>query len=180
MNGTQRLLAVAVGCAILLGGFAFGRMTDSPRTTAEENKATANQLQPAEPAQPAAAAESQAFYLSDYKTGYNDGFNASASGQSTTPIQTDRTGYNDGYKEGYADGMKSKAAPQPTRMAAARVAQPGVEYRAAQPRRSGSKLKTALTIAAPAAIGAGIGAIGGYIIGNEVDKSNAQRAQPGW
>ncbi|MDX2031895.1 MAG: hypothetical protein SF339_14565 [Blastocatellia bacterium] len=165
MNGTQRLLAVAVGCAILLGGFAFGRMTESPRTNAEENKATVNQLQPAQPQQPetAAAAENQTFYLTDYKTGYNDGFNAGTGSQTAATIQTDRTGYNDGYKEGYADAIQTKAAPQPTRMAAARVAQPGVEYRAttAQPRRGPSKLKTALTIAAPAAIGAGIGAAAG-------------------
>lgn len=160
MNGTQRLMATALASAILLGGFAFGRMTDSPRTNAaEENKATANQLQTAQPQQ--AAAENQTFYLTDYKTGYNDGFNAGTGGQNTAAIQTDRTGYNDGYKEGYADAIQTKAAPQPTRMAATRMAQPSVEYRSAQPRRSGSKLKTVLTIAAPAAIGAGIGAAAG-------------------
>ncbi|MFN0086292.1 MAG: hypothetical protein ACKVX9_12970 [Blastocatellia bacterium] len=163
MNGTQRLMAVALASAILLGGFAFGRMSDSPQTNAaEENKAAANQLQTTQPQQ--AAAENQTFYLTDYKTGYNDGFNAGTGSPSATAIQTDRMGYNDGYKEGYADAIQTKAAPQAARMAGApvaRIAQPGVEYRSAQPRRGNSKLKTALTIAAPAAIGAGIGVAAG-------------------
>jgi hypothetical protein len=123
------------------------------------------------PASNEAAATSQAFYLSDFKTGYNDGYNAGMNGQTSGAINTNRAGYNEGFKDGYADGYKTHANPSTLNESAnarpvgtTRLAQQQMVYRpsgAVAQRRGGSKLKTALTIAAPAAIGAGIGAAAG-------------------
>jgi hypothetical protein len=150
------MLAIAIAGVMLIGGFAFGRMGETPSTNAEANKLTES----AAPVAPVpAAAENQSFYLSDYKTGYADGFNAVKTGQAV-PINTTRDGYNDGYKQGIADAYQASANRQAT--GSARLAQQEQVYRApVQTRRGGSKLKTALTIAAPAAIGAGIGAATG-------------------
>jgi hypothetical protein len=166
MSGSQRFLAIAIAGAMLLGGFAFGRLSETPSTNAEEGKLALNQATPA--AVPAgAAAENQPFYLTDFKTGYTDGFNAVSNGQTASTINTTREGYNEGYKQGFADAYKANANEQPVRSAApvssVRAGQQEMVYRpaAVQPRRRSSKLKTALTIAAPAAIGAGIGAAAG-------------------
>lgn len=161
MSRSQRFLAIAIAGAMLLGGFAFGRMSDTPNTNAQENKLALDQTTPA--AAPVQAAnENQAFYLTDYKTGYTDGFNAVSNGQ-TAAINTSREGYNEGYKQGFADAYQAQANPQAP-VSSFRAGQQQVVYRptTAQARRRGSsKLKTALTIAAPAAIGAGIGAAAG-------------------
>ncbi len=161
MNGSQRLLAIAIAGVMLIGGFAFGRMGDTPSTNAEEGKLALNSAAPAQP-----ASDSQSFYLSDYKTGYADGFNAVKNGQTAGAINTTREGYNDGYKQGFADSYQATANQQVAGPAPVsnRLAQQEVVYRPApvQARRRGpSRLKTALTIAAPAAIGAGIGVAAG-------------------
>jgi hypothetical protein len=165
MTRTQRYLAIVIAAAMLIGGFAFGRMAETPKTTAEENKAA-----PDAASQSAnAASENQAFYLSDFKTGYTDGYNAGLSGESSAVTNTTRAGYNEGFKEGYADGYKSRADSQLNESVAPvattnRLAQQQVVYRPTRyvaKRRRSSKLKTALTIAAPAAIGAGIGVAAG-------------------
>src|SRR5262252_4813471 len=176
MTKSQRILAIVLGAAMLISGFAFGRMAETPKTVAEESKsslatATSPSSSPSPEASPstsaettAAASESQAFYLSDFKTGYTDGYNAGTSGQSSSVVNTTRAGYNDGFKNGYADGFQTKAKQGVTRPGATRAARQEVVYRpsGATARRSGdSKLKTVLTIAAPAAIGAGIGAAAG-------------------
>ncbi|HEX2488036.1 MAG TPA: hypothetical protein VHR27_01460, partial [Blastocatellia bacterium] len=120
MTKSQRILAIVLGAAMLISGFAFGRMAETPKTTAEEGKAalatTAPSSSPIPEASPvataettAAASESQAFYLSDFKTGYTDGFNAGKSGQSSSVTSTTRAGYNDGFKDGYADGFQARA-----------------------------------------------------------------------
>jgi hypothetical protein len=174
MTKSQRILAIVLGAAMLISGFAFGRMAETPKTVAEESKsalatAPSPESSPTPESLPTetteAASENQAFYLSDFKTGYTDGYNAGASGQSSSVINTTRTGYNDGFKDGYADGFQARAkqASAPAR-SVTRVARQEVVYRpsGAPARRSGnSKLKTVLTIAAPAAIGAGIGAAAG-------------------
>jgi hypothetical protein len=177
MTKSQRILAIVLGAAMLISGFAFGRMAETPKTTAEEGKsslATAPEplSSPSPEASPAtsaettaAASENQAFYLSDFKTGYTDGYNAGMSGQSSSVNNTSRTGYNDGFKNGYADGFQARAKQATARPATVtRVSRQEVVYRpsGSRVRRSGdSKLKTVLTIAAPAAIGAGIGAAAG-------------------
>ncbi len=177
MTRSQRMLAVVVASAMLIAGFAFGRMAETPKTTAEESKSglassTTNSSTPESisSATNTAASESQAFYLSDFKTGYTDGYNAGMDGQSSSVINTTRAGYNDGFKDGYADGFQTRASQQVTSASArpvgssARFAQQEVVYRpsGAPVRRKGSsKLKTALTIAAPAALGAGIGLAAG-------------------
>ena len=98
MTGKQRLLAIAIAGTMLLGGFAFGRMGDTPKTNAEDNKLALSEAAPVAPI-PQASNENQAFYLSDYKMGYNDGFNAVAKGQTASPINTTREGYNECYKQ---------------------------------------------------------------------------------
>jgi hypothetical protein len=175
MTKSQRILAIVLGAAMLISGFAFGRMAETPKTVAEESKSSlATASSPSSSASPeaspatsaettAAASESQAFYLSDFKTGYTDGYNAGMSGQSSSVTNTTRAGYNDGFKGGYADGFQARAKQGVTRPGA-RASRQEVVYRpsgSSARRRGDSKLKTVLTIAAPAAIGAGIGAAAG-------------------
>ena len=175
MTKSQRILAIVLGAAMLISGFAFGRMAETPKTVAEESKsslatASSPSSSPAPEASPAtsaettaAASESQAFYLSDFKTGYTDGYNAGMSGQSSSVTNTTRAGYNDGFKGGYADGFQARAKQGVTRPVT-RATRQEVVYRpsgSSARRRGDSKLKTVLTIAAPAAIGAGIGAAAG-------------------
>jgi len=175
MTKSQRLLAIVLGAAMLISGFAFGRMAETPKTVAEESKsslatAASPSSSPAPEASPATtaettavASESQAFYLSDFKTGYTDGYNAGRSGQSSSVTNTTRAGYNDGFKNGYADGFQTRAKQGVTRPVT-RATRQEVVYRpsgSSARRRGDSKLKTVLTIAAPAAIGAGIGAAAG-------------------
>src|SRR5262245_4878107 len=172
MTKSQRILAIVLGAAILISGYAFGRKAETPNTTAVESKsALATSPSPSSspapeslpPATTEAASENQAFYLSDFKTGYTDGYNAGTSGQSSSVTNTTRAGYNDGFKNGYADGFQARAKHGVARPVG-RSARQEVVYRpsGARVRRSGnSKLKTVLTIAAPAAIGAGIGAAAG-------------------
>jgi hypothetical protein len=170
MTRTSKIAGVAIASALLLGGFAFGRLSETPKTTAaEENKAALSQPSPsASTLTTEAAKEAQQFYLSDFKTGYTDGYNAGLSSEPTSVVTTNRTGYNDGYKDGYADGYKTRVnPPQQTVVTSvarpARVVQREVVYRSAPAaRKKNSTLKTVLTIAAPAAIGAGVGgAVGG-------------------
>jgi hypothetical protein len=175
MTKSQRILAIVLGAAMLISGFAFGRMAETPKTVAEESKsslatASSPSSSPAPEASPAtsvettaAASESQAFYLSDFKTGYTDGYNAGRIGQSSSVTNTTRAGYNDGFKNGYADGFQARAK-QGVTQPGARASRQEVVYRpsgSSARRRGDSKLKTVLTIAAPAAIGAGIGAAAG-------------------
>jgi len=177
MTKSQRILAIVLGAAMLISGFAFGRMAETPKTVAEESKSALSTApeplnSPSPEASPAtaaettaAASENQAFYLSDFKTGYTDGYNAGMSGQSSSVNNTTRAGYNDGFKNGYADGYQARAKQATARPSTVtRVSRQEVVYRpsGSRVRRSGdSKLKTVLTIAAPAAIGAGIGAAAG-------------------
>jgi hypothetical protein len=168
MTRANKIVGVTVASVLLLGGFAFGRFSDTPKTTAaEDNKAALSQPS-ASPLTAGAAKEDQQFYLSDFKTGYTDGYNAGLSSESTSVAATNRTGYNDGYKEGYTDGYQARVNQQPQTVVTsaarpARVVQREVVYRSAPAaRKKNSTLKTVLTIAAPAAVGAGVGgAVGG-------------------
>lgn len=172
MTLKQRIIAISIASALMLSGFAFGRIIESPKnTSAQENNAVTNPLpfassqpQPAETAS-SANAETEAFYLKDFKTGYDEGYNSAATGQTVSVASTDRAGYNEGFKQGYADAYQARqlnkqpaAAPVAYRSGSQQTA-----YRSSAPvRKSGnSKLKTVLTIAAPAAVGAGIGAAAG-------------------
>lgn len=156
MTFTQRIVATGLACATLLSGYTFGRMTESPNTQAETNPMALTASQP----QPAAASEAETFYLKDFKTGYDEGFAAGKTGQTNGAVATEREGYNEGFKKGYAD------AYQPQQNTARSTAVGSSQQMANRPsgysaKRGNSKLKTALTIAAPAAIGAGIGAAAG-------------------
>jgi hypothetical protein len=169
MTRANKIVGIGIASALLLGGFAFGRFSDTPKSTAaEDNKAALVQPSPsASPLATEAAKEDQQFYLSDFKTGYTDGYNAGLTSEPTSVATTNRTGYNDGYKEGYTDGYKARVnPPQQTVVTSAarpaRVVQREVVYRSAPARRRNNTLNTVLTIAAPAAIGAGVGgAVGG-------------------
>jgi hypothetical protein len=166
MTRTHRILAVSLACAMLLSGFAVGRYTHTGTpSAAAETKSALNA--------PAATPENQteqAFYLKDFKTGYADGYNAALTNQTTNIVNTDRQGYNDGFKQGYAAAYQPVQATA-TQLNSAAAATP-VGYHQSQrviyqrvpvrtKRHKNSKLKTVLTIAAPAAIGAGVGALVG-------------------
>ena len=165
MTRVHRILAVALAGAVLLSGFALGRLTDTTRTTAEENKSALTQPSTVVPA---ASPEDRAFYLKDFKAGYDTGYNTALTGQMTNVAGTDRTGYNEGFKQGYANAHQVQPLAA---QSLAPVAVPAtyrnpartVYYRPAPVRakRRNSKLKTVLTIAGPAAVGAGVGALAG-------------------
>lgn len=157
MNRTQRILVVALSGALLLSGFALGRITDTERTSAEETKSAL--VQPS-PAALATAPEARTFYLQDYKAGYDAGYNTALTGQMANVPTTDRAGYNDGFKQGYANAYQAQPIA-PVATSAFRTPTRTVYYRPTTVKRRSSKLKTALTIAAPAAIGAGVGALAG-------------------
>ncbi len=170
MTRTQRILAVALSGALMLGGFAIGRVTDVPKTSAEENQLASNRV--ASASNPIAR-ENQTFNSSDYKAGYSDGYssclnNGASNVSNTSSASYNGQGYNEGYRAGYAEAyqertgqrMTSAFAPVRTQVAPVRMSYRPVVYRVRERHRS-SKLKTALTIAAPAAIGAGIGLAAG-------------------
>ena len=155
----QRKIAIGVATALLLSGFAMGRVFDSPKpASAEESKAALVQTPLTQPA----TAGNEAFYLKDFKTGYDDGYQMGLTKQSPNLAVTERAGYNEGFKEGYADSYQLEQRPIQGVPVSYRN-RPGTVYRTsyAPARRRSSKLKTALTIAAPAAIGAGIGVAAG-------------------
>ena len=168
MTRTQRILAVALSGALMLGGFAIGRVTDVPKTSAEENQLASNRATLATNPVPGA---NQAFNSSDYKAGYSDGYGSCLNNRATSVSNTSSTnyndaGYNEGYRAGYAEAYRERTgqqvtsafAPGRTVVAPVRMSYRPVVYRE---RRHSSKLRTALTIAAPAAIGAGIGLAAG-------------------
>ncbi|HMV49984.1 MAG TPA: hypothetical protein PLD20_10515 [Blastocatellia bacterium] len=165
MTVKQRVLAIAIVCALLLSGFAFGRLMDSPsKISAEESTATAlnTSASTTAPNTSSDRGPGSQFYLQDFKAGYADGFNSARTGETPTPVASNVVGYDEGFKQGYADSYQSRLKANNVAPATSRATQQ-VTYRSSAPaqRKSGSKLKTALTIAAPAAIGAGIGAAAG-------------------
>jgi hypothetical protein len=173
MTRTQRIVSIALSGVLLVSGFALGKLSDSsdPKAADKPNAA-------ATPAAVEAGSESQAFYLSDYKTGYSEGYRQGLTGEGSSTAFTSREGYNAGFKDGFAKGFENRVEPQTAtqqNVAANGYAVQPVSYRPgrtrvvyrnrpvyyqARPRKS-SKLRTALTIAAPAAIGAGVGALAG-------------------
>jgi hypothetical protein len=176
MTRSQRIAAAVVGALMLCAGFAFGRFTNN--NNGAETPVAANQLLsnvastvPTTAALNTATAtvpnanDNQTFYLKDFKTGYDDGYQAGQTNQTGNLIATERAGYNDGFKEGYADGMqKQQVSNVPVAIPAVhRVNQRAVYYQPVRSRgkRRSSKVRTALTIAGPAAVGAGVGVLAG-------------------
>lgn len=159
MTLKQRLLAVGAAAAILFSGMAFGRITGAPQSTSANEEVKTSLAE-----SPKASNETEAFYLKDFKTGYDDGYATGQTGQMANVVATDREGYNEGFKKGYADAYQNQNVNQPA-PATYKGSQQTVVYKPASypaaKRRGSSKLKTVLTIAAPAAIGAGIGAAAG-------------------
>ena len=166
LRDRTRLATIAVFGLLLLAGFAFGRLMVREDAAHAFNNTTAS----ASPtASPSPVAEADAFYLSDFKTGFADGYASAISGDSSGTVSSTRTGYNDGYKQGFSEGFQAKVSETSTHPTVVRSRSDRVVYRTVSQerpvfteRRGSSKLKTALTIAAPAAIGAGVGgAVGG-------------------
>jgi hypothetical protein len=160
-----RLVTIAVFGLLLLAGFAFGRLM-APQGAAQ----AFNNTNPAASPSPASAeSEADNFYLSDFKTGFSDGYDSALSGDDAGTVRTSRAGYNDGFKQGFAEGYQARVSETSTPVTVVRSGRERVVYRTAtqsrpvfSERRGSSKLKTALTIAAPAALGAGVGAaVGG-------------------
>ncbi|MBX3280804.1 MAG: hypothetical protein KF868_22630 [Acidobacteria bacterium] len=167
MTNRNRLIVYGLAAALVLSGFLFGRMTSSDRAEAFNSGGAAVAASPTPATAP--EAEASAFYLSDYKTGYSDGFEAGTTGQGNGLATTTREGYNEGFKQGFADGYQAVVAANTSAPVAARSGVQPVAYRSAArqrpvfvERKRNSTLKNVLTIAAPAAIGAGVGgAVGG-------------------
>jgi len=175
MTKTQRIMAIALSGVLLLSGFAFGRLTSASHSTAAENtnQPVANSTQ----LNSSGEANKSAAYLVDYQTGYREGYNSGLAGQETTlatvstnAAYNERVGYGEGFKLGFADGYRMRGQSGSTISGISYSARPAIQpvvYRQGRTqvvyrerkRRGGSKLKTVLTIAAPAAIGAGIGGI---------------------
>ena len=160
MTVKQRAIVIGIVCALLLAGFAFGRISNSPSSTSAEESKSA--LVSSQPHENRTANSGGAFHLQDFKNGYDDGFNSRTTGEIPTGVAADPAGYNEGFKQGYADSYKTKLNAGP-RTVVYRGSQQTVykPSRVVVQRRGSSKLKTVLTIAAPAAIGAGIGALAG-------------------
>lgn len=145
MTITKTIFALVVSGIMMLSGMTFGKFAGG----------AGNSLAPNTEPAPSPTID---FYLSDYQTGYTDGYTAGTSDQPNSVATTDRAGYNDGFKEGFADGYQARQTTAQTQYQ--RVSR-STTYRSSPARRGNSKLKTALTIAAPAAIGAGIGVMAG-------------------
>lgn len=174
MTTKHRIIAISLVAILLLTGFAIGRFSSSTNTSAAEAQPalTTKATTPSETATSAQPTDDQ-FYLSDFKAGYNDGYNAALNGQTGLAGETTRPGYNEGYKQGYADGYQTQEPRQQSSTVAPSNSSSSanserVVYRdrtvyaaSAAPSRSNgnSKMKTALRIGAPAAIGAGVGAM---------------------
>jgi hypothetical protein len=184
----RKVVAVALPVALVASGFALDRLTTSTPATANSEK-QANTLVNPTNAAPVGASASEAgtpvvaergeqdFYLSDYKQGYAEGFRQAQAGEAASLVNSSRPGYNEGFKAGFGDGYQEQAEQPMTGAAMATGAAPVAQsvvyrqprrayasssaYNYREPRRSrmGPKTKAALRIAAPAAIGAGVGAI---------------------
>ena len=181
MTKIQRFTSLGLAVALLLSAFAVGRWTTSDTASADAVAATfvpaSQPMTSPAVASPVETVENSKFYLSDYKTGYNDGFSNAKTGQGTGVLDSSRPGYNEGFKEGYANAHQGQTQatvqPQPVRVInttvnrTVPVRRTITNYRTVErpvyreTRARNSKLKTALTIAAPAAVGAGIGALAG-------------------
>lgn len=168
----NRMILTGLVGVLLLAGFAFGRLTGgTDKTALAFNEPAKVEESPV----PTVANEAQTFYLSDFKTGYTDGYSNGVGSEGTAPVATTtttRAGYNDGFKQGFADAYQARVAevstaPTPVSRLNSSPARERVVYRSVErpvlTRRSkNSTLKTVLTIAAPAALGAGVGgAFGG-------------------
>ncbi len=173
MTRTQRVAAVVMCGVLLISGFAFGRLTKPATTGAESAPLATTPTTETAALSTSAPGQSHSFYLSDYNTGYNEGYESALKGVPNGQAATGRTGYNEGYKQGWAEGFQNVRGAEtasylpsneqvPTRTRYIYRGNTRYVTRTVYSRRNHpSKLRTALTIAAPAALGAGIGGIAG-------------------
>jgi hypothetical protein len=171
MTRTQRVAAIVMCGVLMISGFAFGRLT-KPATTGAESAPLAATTPAGESAALSnnAPGTAHSFYLSDYTTGYNEGYESALKGTATGQATTERAGYNEGYKQGWAEGFQEVRGESASYLPSNQPVRTRYIYRGNtryvthtvySGRRHPSKLRTALTIAAPAALGAGIGGIAG-------------------
>jgi hypothetical protein len=173
MTRTQRVAAIAICGVLMISGFAFGRLTKPATTGAESAPPATMPTTETAALSNIAPGQSHSFYLSDYNTGYNEGYESALKGVPNGQATTARTGYNEGYKQGWAEGFQNVQGAEtasylpsneqvPTRTRYIYRGNTRYVTRTVYSRRHHpSKLRTALTIAAPAALGAGIGGIAG-------------------
>lgn len=142
----KTFIATLIAVVMALGGIAWlssGSHKSEPTALAESTKTSQS-----------AVAQSDAAYASTADT------NATSSSSGNQPYEE---GYKAGYRDGHQDCLSSRSSYRRTsyvgrRYYAPRARVAGATYYA-QPRRGHSTRNMILTIAGPAAIGAGIGAI---------------------
>lgn len=142
----KTFIATLIAVVLALGGLAW---------LSSDHKDTPAALAQTYPSEPAPAAQSAS--AGDLSANANDANNANGASPS----------YEDGYRAGYRDGQQDGSTVRRTSSSTTRVRRAyyaprarvaGARY-SATPRRGHSTRNMILTIAAPAAIGAGIGAI---------------------
>jgi len=156
-----RWMVLGFASMVLLTGFILGRLSASsdPVASAETKALSAGSApSPGTPGYATTAAPAAAT-----SPAYPGGLAQTANGFDPAMPPDFRSGYSEGFKQGFAEASTSVARPRTTNSVVTRR----VYYTpAARPvyyeRKKNSTLKTVLTIAAPAAIGAGVGAaVGG-------------------
>lgn len=160
-----RWMVLAFASVVLLTGFILGRLSASsdPVANAETKAASATPVaglpgaSPVMPGYATAAAPAAAT-----NPAYPGGLAQTANGFDPAMPPDFRTGYSEGFKQGFAEAS-TRVTEQPRPRTTNTVVTRRVYYQpAARPvyyeRKKNSTLKTVLTIAAPAAIGAGVGA----------------------
>jgi hypothetical protein len=148
-------IAAAVGVALALSGTALLSGNHSVRDQSAQAQTDSRQLAAA-PAQQAS------------EQGQSSQTAQEAAPQAGVPDEARLSGFEQGYRAGYQDAQRDcsvSARTAPTTYARRRVSSPRVRVAGtryyAEPSRGHSTRNMILRIAAPAAIGAGIGAIAG-------------------
>ena len=155
-----RWMVLAFASTLLLTGFIVGRSTSPAPTAAAiavpSPNANPSRIPAASPTSLPAATPAD--------------LTAESSAESAEALPADfRTVYGDGFKQGFAEGLKARestsssvSSPRRATTSVRRVYYQQAPRPVFYERKKNSTLKTVLTIAAPAAIGAGVGAaVGG-------------------
>lgn len=159
-----RWMVLAFASVVLLTGFILGRLSASsdPVASAETKAVTAT---------PAAGAPAPSAMMPGYATAaapaaatnpaYPGGLAQTANGFDPAMPPDFRTGYSEGFKQGFSEAstrVTSNPVAQPRTVVTRRVYYTPAARPVYYEKKKNSTLKTVLTIAAPAAIGAGVGA----------------------
>ena len=159
-----RWMVLAFASVVLLTGFILGRLSASsdPTASAETKAASATPVagapaqSPAMPGYATAAAPAGAM-----NPAYPGGLAQTANGFDPAMPPEFRSGYSEGFKQGFAEAstrVTSNPVPRTNTVVTRRVYYTPTARPVYYEKKKNSTLKTVLTIAAPAAIGAGVGA----------------------